>query len=201
VPVTPEVLEALTSIEIDTHAGSDQSGFELNFTLSPRSPLHTLFLLSGGSAIPFIRVVIVATVNGTAEVLMDGLMTHHQVLPGSAGGEATLTVQGKDLTALMTLFDFSGLPYPAMPRFARVLFILAKYAGFGIVPKVVPSVLEDFPLPIDRIPRHQGTDLAYIQLLAETAGYVFLSGAGPDPGPEYGVLGAGTPGGGPPSRP
>uniref|UniRef100_A0A7V4LCF1 Phage late control D family protein n=1 Tax=Desulfobacca acetoxidans TaxID=60893 RepID=A0A7V4LCF1_9BACT len=189
VPVPGEVLEALTSIQIDTHSGSQQSGFELNFRLSPRSPLHTLFLLSGGAGIPFVRVVIMVTLNGTPEVLMDGLMTHHQVQPGSAGGEATLTVQGKDLTALMTLFDFSGLPYPAMPLFTRVLFILAKYAAFGIVPKVIPSIIEDLPIPIQRIPRHQGTDLAYIQLLAETAGYVFHMEPGPVPGLNFAYWG------------
>ena len=46
------------------------------FTLNKRSPLHTIFLLSGGQPIPpIVRVVIVVTVNGTPEVLMDGVMT------------------------------------------------------------------------------------------------------------------------------
>jgi len=182
VPVSQDILEALTSIEVNSYSGSQQSGFELNFTLSKRSPLHTLFLLTGGASIPFVRVVIMVTMNGTPEVLMDGVMTHHQVRPGSAGGEATLTVQGKDLTALMTLFDFSGLPFPAMPFFTRVLLILAKYAAFGIIPKVIPSILEDLPIPIERIPRQQGTDLWYIQLLAGAAGYVFFLEPGPAPG-------------------
>jgi len=182
VPVSQDILEALTSIEVNSYSGSQQSGFELNFTLSKRSPLHTLFLLTGGAGIPFVRVVIMVTMNGTPEVLMDGVMTHHQVRPGSAGGEATLTVQGKDLTALMTLFDFSGLPFPAMPFFTRVLLILAKYAAFGIIPKVIPSILEDLPIPIERIPRQQGTDLWYIQLLAGAAGYVFFLEPGPAPG-------------------
>ena len=64
----------------------------------------------------------------------------------------------------------------------RVLVALAKYAAFGIVPLVIPSVLEDVPIPIDRIPRHQGTDYAYIKALAHEVGYVFYIDPGPVPG-------------------
>jgi hypothetical protein len=81
----------------------------------------------------------------------------------------------------MDYIDFSGLPYPAMPPFARVALVLAKYAWLGVVPKVIPS-LEEPPLPTDRIPRHQGTDLAYVRGLAAEAGYVFYMEPGPTPG-------------------
>jgi hypothetical protein len=50
------------------------------------------------------------------------------------------------------------------------------------VPLVIPSVLEDIPIPIDRIPRHQGTDYAYIKSLAHEVGYVFYIDPGPAPG-------------------
>src|SRR5262249_3111783 len=141
VPVPREVLDALTGVQVITSAGETASGFELTFTLSTRSPLHTLFLLGGGAAIPLVRVLLIATVNGTPEVLIDGVMTHHQVSPGANPGQATLVVKGKDLTAVMDYLDFSGIPYPAMPPEARVLLILAKYAMFGVVPAVIPSVL------------------------------------------------------------
>ncbi len=170
VPVPQVVLDALQSVQVTTTAGQT-SGFQLTFTLSKRSPLHTLFLLSGGGSIPLIRVVIVVTVNGTPEVLMDGVMTDQQVAPG--GGDSTLTVTGEDLTRVMDYVDFSGTPYPALPAPARVALILAKYAAFGVVPKVIPSVLMDVPNPVQRIPRHQGTDLEYIKQLAEEVGYVF----------------------------
>src|SRR5262249_10350730 len=144
VPVPQTVLDALTSVQVTTAAGQ-RSGFQLTFTLSNRSPLHTLFLLSGGAAVPLIRVIIVVTINGTPDVLMDGVMTHHQVAPGSDPGHSTLTVTGEDLTAVMDLQDFSGIPYPAMPADARVALIVAKYAVFGLVPLVIPSVLVDVP--------------------------------------------------------
>jgi hypothetical protein len=57
-----------------------------------------------------------------------------------------------------------------------------KYAVLGIVPLVLPSILVDVPIPTTRIPFQQGTDLAYIQELAERVGYVFYVDPGPLPG-------------------
>ena len=181
-PVPKEVLEALTGVEVITSSGEAASGFELTFTLSNRSPLHTLFLVTGGTGIPLVRVVLVVTLNGVPEVLMDGVMKDHEVTPGTEPGQSTLIIKGKDLTSLMDYLDFSGVPYPAMPPAVRVLMVLAKYAAFGIVPMVIPSVVEDIPIPIERIFRHKGTDLGYLQLLASQAGYVFYINPGPTPG-------------------
>src|SRR5262249_61454667 len=111
-----------------TTAGDGPGGFQLPFTLSTRSPLQTLFLASAGAPIPLIRVVIVATVNGSPEVLMDGVMTNHQVTAGQHG-QATLTVIGEDLTRVMTYLPFAGTPWPALPAEGRVLAILATYAA------------------------------------------------------------------------
>jgi hypothetical protein len=169
-PVPKSVLDALTSVQVVSTAGGTASGFELSFTLSNNSPLHTLFLLSGGAMIPIVRVIIIATVNGTPEVLIDGVMLTHDIQPGTAPGQSTLVVKGTDLSVLMTLLPFDGFPFPAMPPAARVLLILAKYAVLGIVPLVIPSILEDFPIPVERIPRQQGNDLAYVQMLAMQAG-------------------------------
>ncbi|HEX9775213.1 MAG TPA: hypothetical protein VGB83_06505 [Actinomycetota bacterium] len=189
IPVSRDVLDALQSITVTTASGS-ASGFQLTFTISTRSPLHTLFLVTGGtSAIPIVRVVIVATVNGTPNVLIDGVMTSHQITPGSGPGQATLTVTGEDLTKAMDFIDFSGIPYPAMPAEARVALICAKYAFLGVLPMVIPSVLIDVPIPTDRIPRHQGTDLAYVRSLADEVGYVFAMNPGPAPGTSFAYWG------------
>ena len=181
-PVPPEVLDALTSLQVTTST-SGASGFQLQFTINNQSPLQTLFLLTGGSSpIPILRVIIVVTINGTADVLMDGVMTQHELTPGANPGHSTLTVTGKDLTQVMDYIDFSGVPYPAMPNEARVALVLAKYAMLGIVPMIIPSVLVDIPLPTKEIPRHKGKDLAYIQALADEVGYVFYLDPGPAPG-------------------
>ena len=182
VPVSQGVLDALTSVQVTSASGWMESGFELQFTLSNKSPLHTVFLLAGGNMIPFMRVVIVVTISGTPHVLMDGVMLNTEITPGGDASHSTLTVKGKDLTAVMGFIDFSGLPYPAMPFAVRVLLILAKYAALGIVPMVIPAIVEDLPIPTERIPRHQGKDLDYIRRLASQAGYVFYLDPGPVPG-------------------
>jgi hypothetical protein len=189
VPAPREVLDALTGVQVVVTSGETTSGFELTFALDKNSPLHTLFFLTGGAMIPVIRVIIVVTVNGVPEVLMDGVMTQHQVSHGSQTGTSTLTVKGKDLTALMGLIDFSGIPYPAMPDFARVALVLAKYAVLGIIPKVIPSVLIDIPIPTDRIPTHKGKDLGYVKELADDVGYTFYLEPGPQPGMSFAYWG------------
>lgn len=181
VPVPRMVLDALQSVKVTSRA-RDTSGFELTFSLSNRSPLHTLFLLAGGAGIPFVRVIIVVTVNGTSTVLMDGLMTQHQIAPGSDSGHSTLTVTGEDLTRVMEYVDASGLPYPAMPVEARVALILAKYAALGIIPMVIPRILFEVPIPTDKIPVQKGNDREYLIELARDAGHVFYLEPGPQPG-------------------
>lgn len=181
VPVSRDILDALVRLQVNAET-TGPSGFELVFNLSPRSPLHTLFLLSGGAPIPLIRVVVVVTVRGTPEVLVDGVMTNHEVTPGAEPGMAQLTVKGVDLTAVMDYLPLDGIPYPAMPPEARVLLILAKYAIFGVIPMVIPVILPDIPIPTEQIPMHQGTDLQYVRQLAEDAGYVFYISPGPAPG-------------------
>jgi len=181
-PVPQLVLDALVSASVTNDTAETGGGFELTFTLSTRSPLHTIFLLGAGNT-PLLRVILIATINGFPEVLMDGVTTLVQVTPGS-GGHAALTVTGKDLTKLMdsNLLDFSGIPYPAMPAEARVALIIAKYAMFGMIPLVIPSLFTDVPLPIERMPAHDGTDLHYVRKLAADAGYVFYVDPGPVPG-------------------
>ena len=180
VPVPRVVLDALTSVEV-TSADEGASGFSLSFTMSNRSPLPTLFLIAGGSPIPIVRVVIVATVNGTPNVLADGVVTKTQVMPGSDAGHSTLQVTGEDLTVVMDKIELTGLPYPAMPGEAIVAFILAKYMVFGVIPIIVPSILIDVPIPTSEIPTQKGTDLEYLQYLANRVGYVFYVEPGPAP--------------------
>jgi hypothetical protein len=179
IPVSRDVLDALESVQVTIGSGN-ASGFQLSFKLSTRSPLHTLFLISGGASIPLIRVTLIATINGVPETLIDGVMTNHQVTPGP--GKATLTITGEDMTKVMDYIPFDGFPFPAMPPEARVAIICAKYAFLGVIPMVIPSVLIDIPIPIDRIPRQQGTDLAYVRSLADEVGYVFYMDPGPAPG-------------------
>ncbi|MBR0846475.1 hypothetical protein JQ543_01870 [Bradyrhizobium diazoefficiens] len=182
VPAPREVLETLTHAKVEIGSGDAQSGFELTFDLPVRSPLRTIFLLAGGGALPpLLRVVLVVTINGTAESLIDGMVTNVETQPGS-GGVGKLVIKGKDMSALMDIIELPGLPFPAMPPSVRVLAILAKYAALGVIPMVIPSVLDIPPIPIQQIPQQKGSDYAYVKRLATEAGYVFYLEAGPAPG-------------------
>jgi hypothetical protein len=179
-PAPKPLIDALTSVEVTTR-GTGRSVFQLSFTLSNRSPLQTLFLLAMGGPGVELRVVIMITANGIPHVLMDGVMRHHEVQPSGKTGHSTMTVTGEDLTAVMDLLPLPGLPYP-MPAEARVEAILAKYAAYGVIPLVVPSVVPDIPIPVERIPGQKGTDYFYVNQLANRVGYVFYLDPGPLPG-------------------
>src|SRR4051812_15932771 len=94
-----EVVDALVHAKVECGSGATQSGFELTFELRARSPLRTLFLVSGGGSLPLMRVVLVVTINGAAQSIIDGVTTNVEAQPGE-GGVGRLVVKGKDLSAL-----------------------------------------------------------------------------------------------------
>ena len=175
------LIDSLESARV-TVASGQKSGFQLVFSTAKGSPILTT-LLPAGYFDPPVRVIItVAAVNGSPSVLMDGVVTRHELAPSGEPGQSKLTLTGEDLTRMMDLIDLTGFPFPAMPAEARIMLMVAKYAMYGIVPLVMPSVLLDFPNPLKEIPGQQGTDLAYINMLAEKVGYVFYIDPGPVPG-------------------
>ncbi len=180
-PAPKPLADALVAVEV-TESATGRSGFQLTFTLSDRGILETFFLLAGSSPLPILRVVLLVTFPGIPQVLVDGIVLHTEVQPDAMSGSSKLVVTGKDLTAMMDLIDFSGLPYPGMSPDIRVLTILAKYAMFGIVPEVIPVPAPDVPVPLLQIPTHKKTDLKYIEHLAKEIGYVFYIVPGPLPG-------------------
>jgi hypothetical protein len=191
-PAPRVVMDALESVEVRTSADMP-SGFTLTFQFSSKSELNTLFIIAGaqnsGPMMPALRVMLIVTLNGTPQPLFDGVMTNVQVQPGGQGESGTVTVTGEDLTKVMDMQDWSGLPFPAMPIEARVALLCAKYAPFGLIPVVIPALFPDVPIPVDKIPAQQGTDLAYIRQLAEQVGYVFYIEPGPAPGTNIAYFG------------
>ncbi len=176
IPVPALMIEALDSVTATSSADSN-SGFQLRFKVTSKSELNTIFLIAAGQntsvGMPPLRVVLLVTINGRPQPLFDGVATNVEVLVGRNGQPGSITVTGEDLTKVMDLLDFSGLPYPAMPITARVALICAKYAAFGIIPLPIPALLPDVPIPVEKIPAQQGTDLAYVRQLAEEVGHVF----------------------------
>lgn len=192
IPVPAMMIDALDSVTVTTATGA-ASGFQLNFVINSKSELNTIFLIAAGQntslGTPPLRVLLVVTLNGRPQPLFDGVVTNVEVQAGQQGQPGSITVTGEDLTKVMDLIDFSGLPYPAMPIEARVALICAKYAAFGMIPLPVPTLFPDVPIPVERIPAHQGTDLAYLNELADQVGYVFYIEPGPVAGTNVAYFG------------
>lgn len=176
-PAPRDVIDSLTSAQVTTTAGQ-ASGFQLSFSTSKKARLMTERLPSGFLD-PLTRIQLVVILGGQPNVICDGLIARLDETASSEPGQTTVTVTGEDVTLAMRLVDLSGLPYPGVTRELRVIAALAKYAFLGVVPIVIPSVFLEFPNPLDRWYSHSGTDLDYVQSLANEAGYVFYVTPGP----------------------
>ena len=143
-----------------------------------------------------IRVILVATVNGMPQVLIDGVITQQRGRARRRPGQSTLTVTGEDLTAVMDFMTTSpACPIPAMPTEARVALILAKYAVYGIIPLVVPSCSWSMPNADRADPAPQGhRPRLHRRLLADGGRLRLLPRARAGAGHEHRLLGAGDQG-------
>jgi hypothetical protein len=164
VPAPYEVLQSLVSVEVtnDNEAGD---GFQLVVALRKESTLD-YGLLRHPVFSPGTRVVIGVVLGVVPEVLIDGVITHHQV--NVTGGE--LTVTGKDITSVMDLEEQNS-GFDNQPDSVIATRIIAKYARFGLVPAVTPTT--DVPIQTDRVPSQQETDLGFLRRTAERNGFVF----------------------------
>jgi hypothetical protein len=179
-PAPVAVVEALESAQVTTAVGQ-RSGFQLVFTYSKTSPIATT-LLPDGYFDPMVRVIVIATLNGLPKVLADGPIKRQDVAASAKPGENKLTITGEDVSGYMDLIDWSGFPYPAMPPFARVAVMMAKYAMFGVIPLTIPPLFQAIKIPIEKYSHQAGTDFQYANQLAKEASHEFYVTPGPAPG-------------------
>jgi hypothetical protein len=172
------VLDALESVQVNSD--KDRSGFQLTFNVSKQSPLMTTMLPAGYFDPMITRVVIIVTLNGFPNVLMDGIVTQQQLAPSNEPGQSKLTITGEDLSVLMDVLPLQ-LPYPGIPQVAQINLILAKYLVFGIVPVVIPPITPLIKNPVESFDFQTGTDREHIRTLATNCGYVFYVEPGPVP--------------------
>jgi hypothetical protein len=181
VPAPLLLTQCLESVEV-THKDQGRSGFQLVFQAGRSGPLDIVDdpLLLTPLLKTWNRVILVVTFNVRPRVLMDGIITHQQLSPGDHPGTSKLTITGEDVSLMMDLKEKTA-EHPAMPDPAIVLELIAEYAQYGLIPEVIPPAVIDPPLPVERIPVQTGTDLKYIEELAERNGHVFYIEAGPVP--------------------
>ncbi|WP_420456545.1 hypothetical protein [Rubrivirga sp.] len=167
-PAGPEVVQAVEQVEVVQDADGED-GFQIVFRLA-KGGLLDYTVLQTGAVDLFNRVVVAVAFGVVPEVLIDGIVTHHQVTPSNEPGQSTLRVTGKSVGVMLDLEEKSQA-YPNQPDWLIVTQILASYAQYGLVPVVTPSA--DVPIELFRITRQQETDLAFVRRLAARNGYVF----------------------------
>ncbi len=167
-PAPYAVTAALTRVEV-TNDSEQGDGFQISFMLG-KDAVVDYGLLAGGLVDPFNRVIIGVLLGAAPEVLIDGVITHQQMTPSNEPGMSTLTVTGKDVSAMLDLEE-KNEKYENQPDFVIVMRLIALYAQYGLVPQATPTT--DVPIMLDRIPRQHETDLRFIQRLAERNGFVF----------------------------
>jgi hypothetical protein len=181
VPAPPTLMEALVKVEI-THSDDARSGFQITFQAgrSGKADFLDYPLLSSPLLKPCNRVILIVTFNAIPRVLMDGIITNQQLTPGSEPGRSTLTITGEDVSLMMDMEEKS-VEHPAQDETIVALKIIASYAKYGLIPNVRPPLAIDPPIPIERVPVQQSTDLEYLKAMAQRYAYVFYITPGPVP--------------------
>jgi hypothetical protein len=182
VPAHPLLAESIEEVKV-TQQDTGRSGFQIVFRTGRGGPLGTLdYPLAIDPLLKAMnRVILMATIGVVPRVLMDGIITNKELEPGEKPGTAKVTITGEDVSLMMDLHEKSA-EHPAQPELVIALKLIAMYATYGLVPMVIPPPSIDVPIPIQRTPVQQGTDLAYLQEMAGRFGYVFYISPGPLPG-------------------
>ncbi len=165
-PAPYEVVDALVSLQV-TNNDRQRDAFQMTFNLGRDSLLEYGLLRSGVLDVPN-RVIIMVIFGGLPQVLIDGIITDHQVIPSNEAGRTQLRVTGEDISIKLS-FEDQNATYPHQKDSDIVKKILAD-AGF------IPDVKEtdDTPSDKERIPTQQGNNLNYIRRLARRNGFVFF---------------------------
>lgn len=180
-PAPADVARAVERVEVVTDDGA-ASAFQIVFKAGRdgRRDRADQPLLRSPALAPWSRAVLTVAIGPRTQVLVDGVITHRQLVPGAAPGDGIVAVTGEDLTVLMDLEE-RIVSYPGMSDPAIVAVLLARYARYGITPQVVPPAVTEAPLPAVRVPVQHGTDLAHLRKLAARAHHVFVLRPGPVP--------------------
>jgi hypothetical protein len=167
-PVPLAVSAAFTRLEVTSDA-QGQDGFQITFVLG-RDTVVDYSLLQSGLVETFNRVIIGVLLGAVPQVLIDGVITHHQLAPSPEPGRTSLTITGRDVSQMLDLEE-KNEKFDNQPDFLIALRLLGQYAQYGLVPQITPT--SDVPIMLQRIPRQHETDLKFIQRLAERNGFVF----------------------------
>lgn len=180
-PAPDWLVESINNIEIIQNV-TGRSVFQISFAAGrSSSDQGNDQLLSSQLLNPFNRVIISIIINTMSKVLMDGIITRQEFAPSNEPGESTLTVTGEDVSVMMDLEEKS-IEHPGLAEQDIINQIISSYSQYGLVGQITNPPISDRPTTNERTPVQQGTDLEYIQYLAERYAYLFYIIPGSVPG-------------------
>lgn len=186
-PAPYEVVDALIEVEV-TQQDRDRNGFQMTFSLGKEFRNYSdYWLLSKGILDPPNRViitVIVAVKVGVKrsiqrQILMDGIITNHQVVPSNQAGESRLVLTGEDISLMLDLKEKKH-NFENQSDHQIVTKLLQNYRQYGLKTKVQKTTFT--PTKEKRITNQHGSDLEFIQELAKRNSFIFEIKPGKTPG-------------------
>ena len=164
-PAPYEVVDSLISLQV-TNNDRERDGFQMEFSLGKDSLLEYGLLRSG--ILDFKKRMIIMVYFGMLpQVLIDGIITKHQVVPSNEPGRSTLHVTGEDISLKLS-FEDQSLTHPNQSDSNIVKKILTE-AGF--LSQITDT--SDTPSDAERISTQQCNHLGYIRRLAQRNGFIF----------------------------
>jgi hypothetical protein len=169
-PAPYPVMDALVGVEV-TNNDNERDGFQMTFSLGKESLLD-YGLLREGYLDPPNRVIVAVSIGVSVQTLIDGVITHHQVVPSNRPGDSTLYVTGEDISLRLDLEEKKA-DHKNQSDSDIVENILGypEYVDCGLNPDVTRTT--STPTEAERVPTQQGTDLDYVRRLAQRNGFVF----------------------------
>lgn len=167
-PAPSSLAESLSNLEVST-SDRERSGFQIAFTLDNERG-QEFGILKDGLLEPPSRLIATVCMGTICSVLIDGIITHHQVVPSNQPGGSVLHVTGEDISLKLDLEEKSTT-YHNQSDAGIVRTVLGRYATYGIKPDVKET--SEAPTETERITTQQGTDLELVQKLAKRNGFIF----------------------------
>ena len=151
-------MSALSRVEV-TNDAPDGDGFQITFTLS-KDTADRLQLCSERRLNPSTRVDHRRPPRRRPEVLIDGVITHHQLAPNNEPGTSHAHGHRQRLQLMLDLEE-KNEKYENQPDFVIVTQLIAQLRAVRAGP--AGHADDDVPIELDRIPRQHETDLRFIQ--------------------------------------
>jgi hypothetical protein len=176
-PAPAKFVDAMVSAEVQSsYVGAD--AFQVTFALAKDS-LQDYSLLRGDLLQPPNRLCLQVRFGVRPEVLIDGMITHHQIQPSNRPGDSVLVVSGDDVSTRLVLED-RVRSYPERTDSDIVTEVLGPYLKFGLKTDIQKTSLKPGKNDPHRV--QTGTDLEFIRGLARANGFVFAIDPMPTPG-------------------